>query len=919
MGCCASVESDIACILPSHPGSWTQKHVIQWLRSQCDGELSELIPIFKLHQISGVSLVKLSSDDLRDELNIKQYGLREQFLYQRDKLLTQYANNVAHTQTQSNPIHETTDEHKLHTEDICHEIVPVHVRSHARIEADYNRYNSMHVDRIRTRQSQSGQSSCAEGAFTPNDDDNSKNGDISWEIVRSGSFNPDEWMYFPSSVEMSDPRDPTQINRIPKYRVPDDYYVLEQYKNYCYIYGSRLVIDGYYNEMEQMNDIYHIVPSEVRNICYSYYFLYEWHIVQFAYDVSRIVDLIDVTMGKGNTRLTYLMTHRHTPSLSFTRTSLIEIVFNNLRNKYRLDAETNNNVVNTYCKELMSCGFLSLVAVPVRNPFNWDGMMVDPESWVFNNDAAVQDYLYNYCKSQKALFDKYQQFVQYKLDRNAWTIGTAVNIYSHVLRRWLLGHIIAISEQNPDHISVEYGKNPIKYVKNVERNNTQIVKSTKAFILNRDTWSVGSDVEIWNDNYALWFPAKIESEFNKQQFAMRWPRSLIEVPMNDVHENEIQYRVRYETMFDQDGHRTINKWSPEIRVPSTDVIVDDNVVYGRANPRDLVWIGFIRQQLHDIQRDMIPTDIIRLIHQFGEYHIHWTIENDKMHKLLSCGYQDIMIGPQVEAYDGISYQLTLCPQDGGGELSRAYQLIQDISYIVCYLEMKHIPWYIKTITFTFQLYCSELQHDYRRTVFYDTTVADNVKCNAWSWGKQLIPSDCILNYTSLHIECSVDIIHVQYKPNLKPPKQNLSGYYLSTYLSNNLTWNISDELLNKFKRSPIDRTYFADCLSNSCWMISCEPRKKEGNDTFVYVALQLMKLPIGRTSLCATASFGVHANSGSVFSTKRHIHGHIEHEFKLNMNDSVKDSHFRMRVCKSSVLKCLSSLTFVLSVNRSLL
>eukprot|EP01084_Bolivina_argentea_P197844 338947_1 len=210
--------------------------------------------------------------------------------------------------------------------------------------------------------------------------------------------------------------------------------------------------------------------------------------------------------------------------------------------------------------------------------------MVDPESWVFNNDAAVQDYLYNYCKSQKALFDKYQQFVQYKLDRNAWTIGTAVNIYSHVLRRWLLGHIIAISEQNPDHISVEYGKNPIKYVKNVERNNTQIVKSTKAFILNRDTWSVGSDVEIWNDNYALWFPAKIESELNKQQFAMRWPRSLIEVPMNDVHENEIQYRVRYETMFDQDGHRTINKWSPEIRVPSADVIVDDTVVYGRANP-----------------------------------------------------------------------------------------------------------------------------------------------------------------------------------------------------------------------------------------------------------------------------------------------------------------------------------------------
>eukprot|EP01084_Bolivina_argentea_P040794 75309_1 len=104
-------QDDLEPILAIDPQDWTQGQVIKWLQLTHDGDLRDLIDPFKAQKISGVTFVKLSEENLKNDLEIKQFGLRDGFISARNKLLQQSKQNKlkptpqqpSQTQTQAAP------------------------------------------------------------------------------------------------------------------------------------------------------------------------------------------------------------------------------------------------------------------------------------------------------------------------------------------------------------------------------------------------------------------------------------------------------------------------------------------------------------------------------------------------------------------------------------------------------------------------------------------------------------------------------------------------------------------------------------------------------------------------------------------------------------------------------------------------
>ena len=100
------------------PVEWTQAQVIKWLQLTHDGDLADLVEPFKAQKISGVTFVKLTEEQMKNDLEIRQFGLRDGFISARNKLLEgrNPSNGVVDgpIQSQSNTNHNHTDELKKH-------------------------------------------------------------------------------------------------------------------------------------------------------------------------------------------------------------------------------------------------------------------------------------------------------------------------------------------------------------------------------------------------------------------------------------------------------------------------------------------------------------------------------------------------------------------------------------------------------------------------------------------------------------------------------------------------------------------------------------------------------------------------------------------------------------------------------------
>lgn len=77
-------------ILAIDPEEWTHEQVLVWLKQTHDGRLSDLVPAFKKHKISGVSFTTLTADKLKNDMDIIALGDRDLFIRARDKVLADH-------------------------------------------------------------------------------------------------------------------------------------------------------------------------------------------------------------------------------------------------------------------------------------------------------------------------------------------------------------------------------------------------------------------------------------------------------------------------------------------------------------------------------------------------------------------------------------------------------------------------------------------------------------------------------------------------------------------------------------------------------------------------------------------------------------------------------------------------------------
>merc|ERR1711902_122349 len=101
-------------------------------------------------------------------------------------------------------------------------------------------------------------------------------------------------------------------------------------------------------------------------------------------------------------------------------------------NKYRFG----NTVL--YCNELLKYKYIRLIAKR------------EGAENVVNHNEFMNDNKYLYCfgKIEKREFKKYHDFKNNMLDRNSWTRGTEVEIFSASLNGWQLGEIIKIGKNH---------------------------------------------------------------------------------------------------------------------------------------------------------------------------------------------------------------------------------------------------------------------------------------------------------------------------------------------------------------------------------------------------------------------------------------------------------------------------------------
>eukprot|EP01084_Bolivina_argentea_P176795 305882_1 len=443
MGSCsaASPNVHISDILKVDPEDWTHMYIIEWLKSTCDGELSSLIKPFQSHKISGVTFIKLTNQQLKEELQIKQFGLREQFIHHRDKLIHNYqklhTSNLTkpptkpvkpihtkqkHIITEQHCIHNTQNNlnkstdtnsnnimrHNIHythqsqimkqskpmhsnkvelTSDVKYKIIkptiPINnsnllLRQQHKSNTSMNwhlpkpiaptfsnhshqRNNSPFINgnfkQFKTKSNiEIGRNSKIEHIFTSPKSviitdtkiDSSYKRYLNGILYCEETFDPYEWDTVRNVIKQTN-----EIKHI-QYEIPDDYHTLQQYKDHSYLHCNKIIINGFSNQIEKeiTQNTYNkvIIPQEIRNICSKYYFEYEWHILQFAYDICWLLTYIAIDYKKQSNYNSYGLSPFRFGSMggllgsyiydgnAFTGSSLVDIICHNrFKQKYRLD------------------------------------------------------------------------------------------------------------------------------------------------------------------------------------------------------------------------------------------------------------------------------------------------------------------------------------------------------------------------------------------------------------------------------------------------------------------------------------------------------------------------------------------------------------------------------------------------------
>eukprot|EP01084_Bolivina_argentea_P134290 236906_1 len=234
--------------------------------------------------------------------------------------------------------------------------------------------------------------------------------------------------------------------------------------------------------------------------------------------------------------------------------------------------------------------------------------------------------------------------------------------------------------------------------------------------------------------------------------------------------------------------------------------------------RELAMYGYVRQH----SNNTISDDIIPLFLQFYHHSILWTIKDYDMDIFYECRHEEIMQGPRFSPINGLICSLTIYPQ------GHKTAFVEQSTF---FLEFHNIATYIQNITIAFNFFIYELKYQCICTKKY------NVNCQQKYifWGDQIPFEKAIEGLKSLHISCSIDIIHIEYTP-FSELKHFIT--WIPPLKDTNFKWKFTDNMVNEFKNDTFCGKYYSDYFQNSCWVLSC--RKK---NTSMLCTLTLLKLP----------------------------------------------------------------------------
>eukprot|EP01084_Bolivina_argentea_P157946 275199_1 len=231
--------------------------------------------------------------------------------------------------------------------------------------------------------------------------------------------------------------------------------------------------------------------------------------------------------------------------------------------------------------------------------------------------------------------------------------------------------------------------------------------------------------------------------------------------------------------------------------------------------RELAMHGYIRKH----SNNTISHDLIPLFVQFYDHAIFWIIKDYDMNIFHECKVNKKMQGPRFSPINGLICSLSVYPQGHNARVT---------GKATFFLDFHNIAEYIENITITFNFFIDEIKYQCICTKKYNV----NCKKNYIFWGYQIPFKNVMECLKTLHISCSLDIIHIEYKElkhfvTVIPPLKDT-----------NFKWRFTDNMLNQLKSDRFYGKHYSDCFYNGCWTLSC--KKKNAS---VLCILGLLKLP----------------------------------------------------------------------------
>ena len=494
-----------------NPEEWTQSEVSQWLKLTHDGDLSDLVAPFRVNKISGLTLVRLTNEDLKSKLGIKQFGLRDAFISARDQVVQGYVTRQQNASIylssldKLGPLNTTINKEEENEgeggdeEKQYHESMQYHSNHSNNTLSVYGKIPSS---------SQSNQSKTQSEYYASDEFLQTKYSNSSKDALNTSHYGPaisaSQSPISPShspdnhpfgynegqNMDTSPPHDNSNNNNIDNTNnyIATSSDIIFTNQTYLYVDLCRILINGYCRFVSQY--INYQQWNTLNSIIFNFYFEYERHVEQFGHDLWKTLVVIEIATIENQQTGTTIR--------GFTGYRLIKHIKQYLQ---RYTMNKNDRDLELLCMALIKYEYIRLAAIQDDNKRLLQYLTEkDKHDYQRNIFVNSKQYVYQFEN------EKHREFIKSdEPDRQSWYKTCSVQIYSSTLNKWTTGTVVDIEK---DSITIQYGEEQ-QMRKVVDRYQDNIIKSTPQFIYTRKNWIRDSQLEVFSNRYKTWYLGRI--------------------------------------------------------------------------------------------------------------------------------------------------------------------------------------------------------------------------------------------------------------------------------------------------------------------------------------------------------------------------------------------------------------------------